>query len=81
METALPQITIHELIKKCCQKNREAFSMLYDKYCHALMGVIVRITNDAELSEDLLQETFIGIWKSIETFDSKRLVFVHGQCA
>ena len=75
MQHTLTNINAENLINRCKEKSREAFSELYDKYCGALMGAIFRITNNRELSEDLLQDTFVRIWRNMETFDSSKGAF------
>lgn len=41
-------------------------------YSGALLGVISRIILQPEVAEDLLQETFIKIWNSGESYDSSK---------
>jgi RNA polymerase sigma-70 factor (ECF subfamily) len=43
---------------------------LYDKYSGALFSIILRIVNNTEAAEDVLQEGFLKIWRNIESFDS-----------
>lgn len=60
-----------ELVNLLKQNDKVAFSYLYDNYSAALFGIILKILNqDKEISEDLLQEVFIKIWKKIDTYDS-----------
>ena len=47
-------------------KERESYSYLYDNYCNALYGVIFRIVQTEELSNDILQDAFVKIWKNID---------------
>lgn len=41
-------------------------------YSASLFGVIVRIVQDEELAQDLLQESFIKIWNSFDSYDETR---------
>lgn len=52
-------------------RNREpgAFERLYDQYSGALLGVIVSVTGDGEAARDVLQESFVKIWKNIQKYD------------
>ena len=38
----------------------------------ALYGVVLRMCRDKELSEDLLQEIFLTIWKKIDQYDASK---------
>jgi RNA polymerase sigma factor (sigma-70 family) len=54
------------------QKDEQAFSYLYDNYAGALYGLVRQIVPDNEISNDVLQEVFINIWKRIDTYDSSK---------
>jgi RNA polymerase sigma factor (sigma-70 family) len=54
------------------QKDRSAFAYLYDNFSAALYGVILKIVNNDDDANDVLQESFINIWKHIESFDEKK---------
>ncbi len=45
---------------------------LYEMYAGSLYGIIFRFVKRQEDAEDILQETFIKIWKSIRTYDSEK---------
>ncbi len=59
-----------ELIHLLKNRDKTAFSYLYDNYSGALFGVIFKIVEDRELSEDILQEAFVKIWKNFSNYDS-----------
>ena len=56
------------LIQQLQQGNAKALSSLYDKYSGALYGVILRICKDEALAQDVLQETFMKIWKNADKY-------------
>lgn len=58
-----------ELVLLLKQRNESAFCYLYDNYSGALYSVIISIVPDRELSNDILQEVFVKIWRQIETYD------------
>jgi RNA polymerase sigma factor (sigma-70 family) len=62
----------HELVASLLKKDDGAFSYLYEHYSAALYGVIKQIVGDAELSNDVLQETFVNIWKRMELYDETK---------
>lgn len=62
----------YELVAALRQKDNQGFSYLYDHYSGALYGVIHQIVGDTELSNDVLQETFINIWRRIDSYDESK---------
>ncbi|TCD26400.1 hypothetical protein EZ456_13980 [Pedobacter psychrodurus] len=50
----------------------KAFNELYIMYSTNLLGVILKIVDQQEIAEDLLQEVFLKIKKSISTYDEIR---------
>lgn len=65
----IPEEQLVQLLKN---KDRAAFTTLYDNYCNALYGVVFRIVNDEPLAQDILQEVFVKIWKNIEFYDASK---------
>ncbi len=54
------------------QKSERGFSLLYDNYADALFSVLYHIVEKKEIAEDLLQDTFVKIWKKIDTYDAAK---------
>ena len=54
------------------QDDKAAVSLLYDNYSDALFGVILRIVNQEALAEEILQDTFLKIWKYRESYDESK---------
>ncbi|WP_445955891.1 RNA polymerase sigma factor [Yeosuana sp.] len=50
--------------------DKKAITLLYDYYADAIYGVILKIISDEEIAQDVLQETFIKIWKNSKKYDS-----------
>ncbi len=61
-----------ELVAFLRQKENSAFSYLYDHYSGALYGVIRQIIGDVDTSNDVLQETFVSIWRNIDSYDESK---------
>lgn len=59
-----------ELIYLLKKKDQTAFSYLYDNYSSVLYGIIYKMLENRELSEDVLQEAFIKIWNNFSNYDS-----------
>jgi RNA polymerase sigma-70 factor, ECF subfamily len=54
------------------QKNETAFTLLYDNYADALFSILYKVVNNKEIAEDLLQETFVKIWKKIDMYNETK---------
>jgi RNA polymerase sigma factor (sigma-70 family) len=52
--------------------NKSSIEQLYQMYSSSLMGIISRIVKFDEVAEDILQDTFVKIWKSISQYDSSK---------
>ncbi len=58
-------------------KNERGFHILYDKYCGALYGILMKFVRRTDVADDLLQNVFMKIWKQIDTFDpSQETLFI-----
>lgn len=60
------------LVTSLKKKDEKAYAYLYDNYSAALYGIIYKIVNDEEDASDVLQDTFVSIWKSIESYDMNK---------
>ncbi len=60
---------IVELLEK---GDTTALNLLYENYADSLYGVILKVTNNEELAQDALQETFVKVWKNSKKYDSKK---------
>lgn len=61
-----------ELVAMLKERHPLAFNYLYDHYSASLYSVILNIVPDKELSNDVLQEVFIKIWRQIDTYDTNK---------
>jgi RNA polymerase sigma-70 factor (ECF subfamily) len=61
-----------QLVQMLKESNRQAFSVLYDNYARALLGVIRKNIADEDISEDVLQDSFLKIWNSRLTYDPSK---------
>jgi RNA polymerase sigma-70 factor (ECF subfamily) len=46
----------------------ESFEEIYSQYAPQIFRVCLGYTNDADLAKDLVQETFISVWKNLPGF-------------
>lgn len=45
---------------------------LYERFAGPLYGVILRIVTDEAMANDVLQDTFVKIWKNIDQYEESR---------
>lgn len=59
-------------LQRAASGDAGAIAALYDRYSSAVMGIAMRVTGDREGAEDVVQETFVSIWKNAARFDPTR---------
>jgi RNA polymerase sigma factor (sigma-70 family) len=59
-----PDDTLIALIDRIAQRDEAALKGLYDLVSSKLYGLSLRVVNKHEWAEDVLQETFLQIWRS-----------------
>jgi len=59
-----------DLIKGCRENNRMCQELLYRRYARDMFNLCLIYENDRDKAKDILQESFIKIFKNIRSFDS-----------
>jgi len=59
-----------QLMSRSALGDRTAFARLYDLTSGHLFAVVLRIQRDRALAEDLLQEVYVNLWRSVGRFDA-----------
>ncbi|WP_294210971.1 sigma-70 family RNA polymerase sigma factor [uncultured Chryseobacterium sp.] len=59
-----------QLILLLKDRNENGYHYLYDHYSGALYGVILRIVQSKEYTEEIIQDVFVKIWNSIAQYDA-----------
>jgi len=67
--SALLEKHIVELLQ---ERNDKAISLLYEHYGDTLYGVAKKVVRDEELAQDVLQESFVKIWKKSDSYDASK---------
>ncbi|WP_316795131.1 RNA polymerase sigma factor [Pedobacter agri] len=60
------------LVGNILNNKKGSFKQLYDMYAPNLMGVLMKILNQQETAEDLLQEVFLKIKRYLPLYDDKK---------
>ncbi|MEX0274860.1 MAG: RNA polymerase sigma factor [Flavobacteriaceae bacterium] len=53
-------------------RDEKAISLLYEHYADTLYGVALKVVIDPELAQDVLQESFVKIWRKSDSYDSSK---------
>jgi RNA polymerase sigma factor (sigma-70 family) len=61
-----------ELVSALKRNERTAFEFLYDHYSGALFNIISKTLRDEERAADVLQESFLKIWKNIASYNPEK---------
>jgi len=54
------------------ENNQRAFDQVYDAYAANLYGFLLQMLKDEAEAQDVLQESFIKIWKNAHSFDASK---------
>jgi RNA polymerase sigma-70 factor (ECF subfamily) len=60
--------SLENLLEETSRGNHAAFRALYDAVSPKLFGIVLRITRNRSMAEEVLQETFVKIWRNAERF-------------
>lgn len=61
-----------ELLGRVALGDEDAFSHLYDDTAPLLLGLIRRVVRDVAMSDEVLQEVFVEVWRQATRFDAQR---------
>ncbi len=67
-EQELPRMSDEALLSSSLEGNLVAFDLLVDRYYNRIYTYLLRFLKDADTAEDLLQETFLRVWKKRSEF-------------
>ena len=59
----------NHIVELLQERNDKAISLLYEHYGDTLYGVAYKVVRDEELAQDVVQESFIKIWKKSDSYD------------
>ncbi|HET7273906.1 MAG TPA: sigma-70 family RNA polymerase sigma factor [Longimicrobiaceae bacterium] len=69
---ALKGLNDSELVAAFLEGESRAFNELVDRYQGRLLNFVYRTTGDRERAEDLVQETFIRVYRHLNRFDQSK---------
>lgn len=63
------------LLSKIHAGDQRSFTMLYEKYSHRLYAYCYRLLQDRQVSEEIVQTTFVKAFESLDTLDKPELFY------
>jgi RNA polymerase sigma-70 factor (ECF subfamily) len=72
MSASLTRDELAEALGRAGAGDRVAFRRVYEATSAKLMGVCLRILHDRQLAEDVLQDTYVTVWRKADRFDASR---------
>ena len=61
-----------QVIAAIARGDHDALGVLYDRYHRLAMGVAYRVLNDHALSEDVVHDAFLTVWRRGDSFNPSR---------
>lgn len=61
-----------EIVSLLERGDKKAIQLLYENYADALYGVIKKIISDEDTAQDVLQESFVKIWRYSKKYDASK---------
>lgn len=65
-------MTQEQLLQMIADKEERAYTHMYNMYSKSLFAVISNMIKDRDEAEDVLQETFVKIWKNIASYNESK---------
>lgn len=61
-----------KLVRRLQAKDKSAVEEIYDSYAPSLYGIAMHIVKSEAIAQDVVQETFIKVWKNAAAYDTKK---------
>ncbi|MCM3406026.1 RNA polymerase sigma factor [Cytobacillus oceanisediminis] len=68
----MSEIKDAELYRSILQKDSKALELLYDRYEKLLFSFVYKMTHDPQLSEEVIQEVFMKLWKKHSNYSEDK---------
>jgi len=70
-DTVAPQESVESLIQRCLKGDQLAWEAIVRQYRRKVFNVAYKFVGRHDEAEDLTQDIFLKIFKSLNTFDSR----------
>ncbi|NLY43700.1 MAG: sigma-70 family RNA polymerase sigma factor [Clostridiaceae bacterium] len=65
------ELTDYEIIRQCLKGNKDAFAEIVTRYKKLVYTIVLRMINDKEEANDVAQEVFIKLYRSLDRYDPR----------
>jgi RNA polymerase sigma-70 factor (ECF subfamily) len=72
ISTALPELADEDLMQLVRRGDADAFALIYDRHATVAFSLAFRITGNRSAAEDVVQEAFLGLWRSTARYERTR---------
>ena len=72
IDPARRRAALSEALRRVASGEKNALETVYSATSAKLFGICLRILNDRQEAEDVLQEVYLGVWRRAGTFDPVR---------
>lgn len=62
----------HQIVSLLQARDQRAISLIYKNYADTLYGLILKIIPKQEIAQEVLQDTFVKIWKNAAQYDRNK---------
>jgi RNA polymerase sigma-70 factor (ECF subfamily) len=70
--SVVDDVTDATLIAALTAGDVEALGVLYDRHARIVFALLLRISGERDLAEEILQEVFLRVWQHADTYDATR---------
>ena len=64
-----------DIVDQIKLRDRDGFNQLYNQFAHIIFGMSLKLVKNVAVAEDLVQETFVKVWKNIDQYDQQKASF------
>ena len=61
-----------QVVAEIVRGDKDALVRVYDEYSSLVYGVALRVLQNVQAAEDVVQEVFLQLWRNPSAFDARR---------
>ena len=72
MDTVQDQAELYDLLGKICSRDQAALGAFYDLTVGRVFGIVMRVTANRELAEEVTSDVYMQVWRNAESYQAGR---------